>query len=42
MKSIISIFILKNNLFNSMLILERDCDNTIKVVSERTINKYLY
>jgi Reverse transcriptase (RNA-dependent DNA polymerase) len=45
-RSIIAIFALKDNLSNSMLILERDYDNIIKTVREKNphppIDKYLY
>jgi Holliday junction resolvase RusA-like endonuclease len=45
-RSIIAIFALKDNFFNSVLISRRDCDNIVKVVRERNshspTDKYLY
>jgi hypothetical protein len=44
MKSIIATFTLKDDFSNSVLILERDCDNIIKTVREKnphlSTNKY--
>jgi hypothetical protein len=46
MKSIIATFTLKYDLFNSVLISERDYDNIVKTVREKNLypstNKYLY
>jgi hypothetical protein len=35
MRSIVTTFALKDDLFNSVLILKRDCDNIIKVIREK-------
>jgi hypothetical protein len=46
MRSIIATFALKDDLSNSVLILEKDYDNIVKVVREKNphplANKYLY
>jgi hypothetical protein len=46
MRSIVTTFTLKHDLFNNILIPERDCDNIIKIVIEGNsyplVDKYLY
>jgi hypothetical protein len=45
-RSIVAIFTLKDDFFNSVLILERDYDNIIKTVREKNLHpstdEYLY